>query len=201
MTDTTTTAAEARPRPKTSDVVGTALLGAVGLVAVVMGLGYGFLEEGGLIGPGFLPVLTGGFIAVASIAEIARLYFAPKGQSGLGSVADELAAEAKAASAAAHEEAAEADEAEETDTFGRTAKQRSRVVPLIFAIVLGAILLSRVIGLLLALTLMVLLIIVLVEKKPIIPALATTVGALVVAYLIFVQLLGVPVPQGMLGIL
>ena len=208
--------------PKTSDVVGTGLLAVLGLVAVIMGLGYGFLREDGLIGPGFMPVLTGGFILVASLAEIGRLYLAPKGSgsAGLGGVAEELSAEAATAQSAAHAEsaaarsegavgsvgadgadAADGTDGEERDTFGRTAAQRSRTVPLIFAILLGALLLTQLIGMLLSLALMMLCIVHLVEKKPLVPSLLMSAVVPGVAYLIFVQLLGVPLPQGMLGIL
>ena len=191
--------------PKTSDVVGTGLLAVLGLVAVIMGLGYGFMRDDGLIGPGFMPVLTGGFILLASLAEIGRLYLAPKGQSssGLGGVADDLSAEAAAAQTAAHAGAETEGEGsdEERDTFGRTAKQRSRIVPLIFAFLLGAMLLTQVIGMLLSLALMMFGIVFFVEKKPLVPSLLTSGAVLGVMYWIFVQMLGVPLPQGLLGIL
>lgn len=201
MTEPMTDSPRGRSLPKTSDVVGTGLLALLGLVAVIMGFGYGFIGENDQIGPGFMPVLTGGFILLASLAEIGRLYLAPKGQStaGLGGVAEELSAEAAAAQNAAHADTG-ADE-EERDTFGRTAKQRSRTIPLIFAILLGAILLSQLIGMLLSLGLMMLSIVLFVEKKPLVPSLLTSAAVLIAAYLIFVQMLGVPLPQGLLGIL
>lgn len=204
MTESTIETPQKRSMPKTSDIIGTGLLALLGLVAVIMGLGYGFIGENDQIGPGFMPVLTGGFILVASLAEIGRLFLVPKGQStaGLGGVAEELSAEAAAAQKAAHAELGAADgDGEERDTFGRTAKQRNRTVPLIFAILLGAIMLTQVIGMLLSLALMMFTIVFFIEKKPLIPALLTSGAVLVVAYLIFVQMLGVPLPQGMLGIL
>lgn len=199
MTEPMTDSPRGRSLPKTSDVVGTGLLALLGLVAVIMGFGYGFIGENDQIGPGFMPVLTGGFILLASLAEIGRLYLAPKGQStaGLGGVAEELSAEAAAAQSMAHAEAGE----EERDTFGRTAKQRSRTIPLIFVILLVAILLSQLIGMLLSLGLMMFTIVLFVEKKPLIPSLLTSAAVLIAAYLIFVQMLGVPLPQGLLGIL
>jgi len=206
MTESTIETPPGRALPKTSDVVGTGLLAVMGLVALIMGLGYGFLEDDGLIGPGFMPVLTGGFILLASLAEIGRLYFAPKGRStaGLGGVAEELSAEAAEAQSEAHADHATDSEGsgdEERDTFGRTAKQRSRTVPLIFAVLLGAMLLTQVIGMLLSLTLMMFAIVFFIEKKPLVPSLLTSGAVLAVAYLIFVQMLGVPLPQGLLGIL
>ncbi len=188
--------------PNTSDLVGTGILALVGLVAVMMGLGYGFIGDNGQIGPGFMPVLTGAFILVASLADIGRLFLAPKDGStaGLGGVAEELSAEAAAAQAAAKEERGASSE-EELDTFGRTAKQRSRTVPLIFGIVLAAVLLIQVLGMLLSLTVMMFAVVFLVERKPLLPSLLTSAAVLAVAYLIFVVMLGVPLPQGMLGIL
>lgn len=202
MTDSTIETPRARSMPNTSDLVGTGILALVGLVAVMMGLGYGFIGDNGQIGPGFMPVLTGAFILVASLAEIGRLFLAPKDGStaGLGGVAEELSAEAAAAQAAAKEERGASSE-EELDTFGRTAKQRSRTVPLIFGIVLAAVLLIQVLGMLLSLTAMMFAVVFLVERKPLLPSLLTSAAVLTVAYLIFVVMLGVPLPQGMLGIL
>lgn len=204
MTDSMTDAPRARSLPKLSDLIGTGILAVLGLVAVVMGLGYGFIGENDQIGPGFMPVLTGAFILVASLAEIGRLVFGPKDKAsaGLGGVAEELSAEASAAQQAAHGESGTRNEdGEEVDTFGRTAKQRRRTVPLIFAVVLAAILLTQVIGMLLALTLMMFAIVVFIEKKPLLPSVLTSLAVLGAAYLIFVQMLGVPLPQGVLGIL
>lgn len=204
MTDSMTDAPRARSLPKLSDLIGTGILAVLGLVAVVMGLGYGFIGENDQIGPGFMPVLTGAFILVASLAEIGRLLFGPKDKAsaGLGGVAEELSAEASAAQQAAHGESETRNEdGEEVDTFGRTAKQRRRTVPLIFAVVLAAILLTQVIGMLLALTVMMFAIVVFIEKKPLLPSMLTSLAVLGAAYLIFVQMLGVPLPQGVLGIL
>lgn len=214
MTETTIDTPRGRQRPKMSDVVGTGILALVGLVALIMGFDYGFIGENDQIGPGFMPAVVGGFILIASLAEIARLFLAPQGQhsGGLGGVAEELSAEAAAAQDAARQEtanhgdlspadASDAENADGLDTFGRTARQRNVTVVLIFAILFAAVLLTQVIGMLLSLTLMMFSIVVFVEKKPIVPSLLISAGVLVVAYLIFVQMLGVPVPQGMLGIL
>lgn len=212
MTDSTIETPRARSMPKSSDLVGTGILALVGLVAVLMGLGYGFIGDNGQVGPGFMPVLTGAFILVASLAEIGRLFLAPQDGSGagLGGVAEELSAEAAAAQAAARSELGQDADGqgsggqqadEERDVFGRTAKQRNRTVPLVFAIILGAVLLTQVLGMLLSLALMMFVIVFLIEKKPLVPSLLTSLAVLAAAYLIFAVMLGVPLPQGMLGIL
>lgn len=192
-----------RSAPKTSDVVGTSIIAAVGFGAVVMGLGYGVVGPDGNIGPGFMPVITGAFIVLASLADLGRLFFAPEGQStaGLGGLADELSAEAAAAQSAARAELGADAGDEERDTFGRTAHQRNRTVLLIFGALLAAILMIPVVGMLLSLGLMMFAIVVGLEKKPLVPATLTTVAVVAGAYLIFVRMLGVPLPQGMLGLL
>lgn len=183
-----------RGNPSPSDLIGTALVGAVGLAALVIGLGYGFLQESGEVGAGFVPVTTGGFIFLASLAEFVRMYFfAGPAKGGVMSVADSAESEAKAAMAG------NKDEAEDLDTFGRSAWQRHLAIAKIFGLLLVTLLLIPVIGLLLSLTALVLVLLLWVERMPVIPAVLTTAAVLVGAYLIFIVFLGVPTPQGMLG--
>ncbi|WP_165368120.1 tripartite tricarboxylate transporter TctB family protein [Phytoactinopolyspora endophytica] len=170
-----------RRAPTKSDAVGTAFLAAIGAVALVMGLGYGMFGDGGQVGPGFLPSVAGAFIVVASAAELLRMYVA----------ADRIRA------AAAQERPA----GDERDTFGRTANERTFAVTQVFGIVFAALLLVPVAGLLLSLAAMVLVITVWVERKPVLPAVLCTAGSLGLAYAVFVQFLGVPVPTGTLGLL
>jgi putative tricarboxylic transport membrane protein len=191
-------------KPATSDVVGTAILAAVGAFALVMGVGYGFLEEGGQVGPGFLPVVTGGFILVASLAEIARMYLTHGRRGGsLMDFTESIEEEAKAAIGQTTDpDPATTDESvEHRDTFGRTSSQRNWAIVKVFGILLVALLLMPWIGLLLSLTAMVLTVVLWVERKPLLPSVLTAAGALAGAYLIFVQALGVPLPQGALGLI
>lgn len=192
-----------RKKPATSDVVGTAILAALGAFALIMGIGYGFLEEDGQVGPGFLPVVTGGFILAASLAEIIRLYLAG-GERSTGSfmsIAEAAEEEALAAMARTKDENSTKEPGEELDTFGRTTKQRNWAVVKIFGLLFLALLMVPVIGLMLSLTAMVLVIVLWIERKPLIPSLLATAGAFIASYLIFVQTLGVPLPQGMLGLI
>lgn len=194
---TANSSAPVRKRPAKSDVIGTSILALLGAAATVMGVGYGFLKEGGQIGPGFLPTITGMFILVASLAEIARLYLA-SGERTTGkmlSLAESVEEEARAAIGQT------GTSEEELDTFGRTSAQRSGAIVKIFGLLFVALLLVPVIGLLLSLTGMVLAIVLWVERKPLLPSLFATFCSFALAYLIFVQGLGVPVPQGMLGLI
>lgn len=192
------TAADSTPRRRvaTSDLIGTGILAVVGLIATIMGINYGFLQEGGVIGPGFLPVLVGGFILVASLAEIGRMFLVPQGHGAAG-----LVAPAEEAMEAAESAQSEAHGGEERDTFGRTSRQRSIAIVMIFGFMLIALLLVPVLGLLLSLTALMLAIMIVVERKPILNSVLVTGAALGVAYLIFVVGLNVPVPTGMLGLI
>lgn len=180
-----TTPLPQRQKPATSDVVGTAILAVVGAIALVMGLGYGFRGDSGQVGPGFLPVATGTFILVASLVEIGRLYLT----AGRKSPEPELEASPALA------------KAEERDTFGRVEGERKQAIIRIFGIMLVSLLIVPIVGLLLALALMVFVIVLWVESKTVLAAFLASAGATAVAYIVFVQLLGVPTPQGMLGVL
>ncbi|WP_153397019.1 tripartite tricarboxylate transporter TctB family protein [Ornithinicoccus halotolerans] len=199
--------APTRHRPATADVVGTLVLAGVGVYATVAGLGYGFTGDDGRVGPGFLPVVTGAFIAGASLLELARMFLArsPAASSYMASV-EHVEEDARAAIQQAHPD----DErpapggrnaaGEELDTFGRTHSQRNWAVLQIFGILLVAILLIPVLGLLLSMSLMTFTIFVAVEGKRWLTALLATAGAFAFFYVFFAQILGIPLPTGMLGI-
>ena len=71
----------------------------------------------------------------------------------------------------------------------------------IFGLMLVALILVPVLGLLLSLTAMMLVLLLVVERKPVLPSVLATVGALAFFYLAFVQGLNVPLPTGMLGLI
>lgn len=190
-----TSSGPTRRRPAASDAIGTALVGIVGAAALVIGLGYGFLRESGEVGAGFLPVVIGAFIFVASLAELARMYFfAEPVDAGAMSLAETAEKEADTA-------IADNKPTESSDSSGRIKRERNLSVLKVFGLLLAALLLIPVIGLLLSLTAMVLAIVLWVERKPLVPAVLTAAGMLGFAYLLFVQFLGVLTPQGMLGLM
>lgn len=193
-----------RNRPETSDVAGTVILGVVGLVAVVMGLGYGFTTETGQVGPGFLPVLTGGFIVVATLLELARMFFATSSpvEGSFMEQIEKVEEDAREAIARAHAHDGAAEGAgSERDTFGRTRQQRGIAIASIFGLMLVVLLLVPVLGLLISLTLMTLVLLLVVERKPVLPSVLATAAGLAFFYLIFVQGLNIPLPTGMLGLI
>lgn len=203
--DTTAPSGDVGPearRPSRSDVIGTAILGAVGVAAVVMGLQYGFTQPNGQVGPGFLPVLTGGFIALAAVLELVRMYVAPTSsvEGGFMEAIERVEQEALTA-LSSHQGGAQGDDAEVEDIFGRTHAQRGTAVIRIFAVMLGAILLTPVLGLLISLALMTFVILKVVERKGWVVSILVSLVALAVFHLIFAQGLNVPLPTGMLDLI
>ena len=189
-----------RNRPEVSDVIGTAILGIVGAVAAIMGLGYGLTVEGGQVGPGMLPFLTGAFIFLASVAGVFRLFFARVGTSGgrIMSAVEDLEATA-AESIDAASDAVSAD-GEAVDTFGRTERQRNRAPFVIFLTFGIALALVPVLGLIIALSAAILFLLLVVEKQKWWVSALATIGAAVFVYIVFGLVLSVPLPTGMLGL-
>jgi len=165
------------------------VLAIVGIAAVIGGLGYGAFQEDGLIGPGFLPVLAGGLVAVFAVGDvIGRLRAKPKMSEA------ELLLGPDAGDVIADEVAAESD----IDIFGRDQKQRTRMLVAVLAILIVTLVLVPILGFLVSFALMLLAIAIFVEKRKWLPAVGVTAGAIAVTYLIFVVLLRVPLPQGFL---
>ncbi|MFF8895662.1 tripartite tricarboxylate transporter TctB family protein [Brevibacterium casei] len=189
-----------RNRPEVSDVIGTAILGVVGAVAAVMGVGYGLTVEGGEVGPGMLPFLTGAFIFLASVAEIFRLFFARVGTSGgriMSAVEDIEATAADSIDAAGTASA----DGEDVDTFGRTEKQRNRAPFVIFLTFGIALALVGVLGLIISLSAAILFLLLVVEKQKWWISALATIGAAVFVYIVFGLVLAVPLPTGLLGLI
>lgn len=184
-------------RLKVAGIAFTAVLAAVGLAAVIGGLGYGVFGEDGLIGPGFLPVLAGGLVALFAVIDvIGRLR-----SRRTGSTTADLVVDAAEPAAPEADLTAEADTASDVDIYGRTQAQRTRMLVAVIAILIATLFLVNVVGFILAFGLMLLACAVAVERRKLVPSLIVTVVALGAAYLIFGVMLHVPLPQGLLGIL
>lgn len=140
------------------------------------GLGYGLTKENGQVGPGLLPALVGGLLVLTALVQVVR------------TVRGGAAAESEETVAA------------EDDVDHRTTRQRTRILWTVFGLTLVALLLVQVLGFLAAFGLLVLVISVAVERRPVVPALAISVIAVAVVYAIFVLFLRVPLPGGVFGI-
>ncbi|MCI4010774.1 tripartite tricarboxylate transporter TctB family protein [Brevibacterium sp. ZH18] len=192
-----------RNKPDLADVVGTSILGVVGGFAAIMGFHYGLTVEGGQVGPGMLPCLTGAFIFLASAAEIFRLFFARVGTSGgrIMSVVEDIEATAAESIDAVAESHPDDDSSGDLDTFGRTEKQRNRAPFYIFLTFGVALALIPVLGLIISLAAAILFLLLVVEKQKWWTSAATTIGAAVFVYIVFGLVLSVPMPTGLLGLI
>jgi hypothetical protein len=159
---------------------------ALGAAVLVGGLGYGVETPEGLVGPGMMPVAAGALMVLAGAWECFKAFRAER---------------AAVAEAPAEADASAADEPAELDVFGRTVQQRGRAVALVFGVILLAVVLAYAIGLLLALSLMVVVLLTFVEKKPLWVGLVGGVGAFAFGYLVFGVALNVPLATGALGLI
>jgi putative tricarboxylic transport membrane protein len=181
-------------RLRVAGIAFTAVLAAVGLGAVIGGIGYGAYGEEGRIGPGFLPVLAGGLTAAFAILDIIGRLRQRSGSHG----AVDLALDTE--SIHALEDEADVEAASDVDIFGRTQKQRNRMLVAVLGILIATIILVGVIGFILAFGLMLVACAALVERRRLLSSVIVAAVALGAAYLIFGVLLRVPLPQGLLGI-
>jgi disulfide bond formation protein DsbB len=150
----------------------------LGLVAAVVGAGYGLFQDGHKVGPGLMPTLSGALLAVLGAVLMVRA--------------------ARERRAALPEEVAEAPD--EPDLFGRTQAERVRHLWVVFGLLLLTIVAVTVLGFLVAFGAFVLVVSVWVERRRVVGSLVITVSACALIYLVFELFLRVPLPQGLLGI-
>ena len=170
--------------------VASLIIAVIGIAAVVGGFGYGFIEDG-RIAAGFLPVLVGGAMALFALLDVVgSLRNSEKESTLLETV---------------HIEAAEtlepvAEPESDLDIYGRSGKQRDRMLLMVIGIILATVLLVPVLGFVIAFALMLVVIAVVVERRRLLPSILVSAIALAAAYGIFVLFLRVPLPTGILGI-
>jgi putative tricarboxylic transport membrane protein len=155
-------------------------LATLGVAAVIVGSGYGVFDEGGQVGPGFMPVLAGGLMTLFGFLDLginwrSRSITVPAEDAGQDSQC--------------------------TDVRGRTSRQRQQQLWVVFGLVLLALLLVPVLGFLISFGLLLFVCSCAVERQAVLPSLLVSVVSVVVIYGIFVTFLSVPLPTGALGIL
>ncbi len=161
---------------RAGEVVTYGALTLLGVVAAVVGRGYGLLLPNGQVGPGMVPTLSGVLLAV------------------LGAVLTVRAIREHRANPP------EPVDRESRDIFGRTEPERVRHLWVVFGLLLAAIFAVSLFGFLISFGAFVLVVSTWVERRRLLSSLAITVGAVAFIYLVFVVFLRVPLPQGLLGV-
>lgn len=161
------------------DIIGTILLVAIGAAFAIGGSGYGVFGEGGRIGPGFMPFMTGILVAVFGAMV------------GLGAFRKSRRPEASTEDSEGYDfpDIGEADE--EADS--------TRTVGVVFAMTLAAILLTTFAGFLPSFGLLVFALVRFIEKGSMVAAAALGAGSAAAAWLVFVLFLQIPLPMGVFG--
>lgn len=154
----------------------------LGAIAVTTALGYGLLTAEGEIGPGFLPAVAGGVMALAA---------------GLDAVRN-LARSSTEDDTADHTVARTADA--DVDIHGRDAATRRRQLWMVICLVVATVALVGVLGFLLAFALLVVACAVLVERRRLVPSLVTAALVAAGVWLVFVLGLGIPLPTGIFAV-
>lgn len=196
-------------------LIASAVLAVIGVAAVLGGLGYGVTVEDGEIGPGFLPVLSGGLVAIFGVLDLIgrvrrRSDLPTQAELILDTVDDEFedddirdtvhpANDPGAASTST--QSINTLKRDAVDIFGRTQTQRNRMLAIVIGLTILTLLAVQVVGFLIAFVLLLFVIAVFVERRSLLPSALVALAAGGVTYGIFVVLLRVPLPQGFLGII
>ena len=180
--------------PRIARAAFSAALALLGIAAAIGGWGYGVTQDNGQVGAGFLPLALGIIMALLAGADIVLTLLQREEHRPI----DELGTLGAEVDAAAIDHAAEAPD---IDALGRTQRQRNRMLAIVAAMLLGALLLVPVLGLLLSLGVLMLAVAIGVERRPILSSTIITVVAVGAFHLVFGVLLRVPLPTGMIGLI
>ncbi len=150
---------------------------AAGLVVLGAGVAlsapvYGVFGDEGRIGPGFVPMVAGGLLALLAAVMLRRQLSQPgaSGEAGSG-----------------------------TDDVGRTASQRAWILRRVFVLVPVTVLAVPVVGMVCAFGGLVLVISTWLEGRRLVPAVAFSVAVAGGVWVVFAVLLAVPLPTGIFG--
>ena len=167
------------------ELIAFAAITAIGGFLVVTAGQYSVIDGEGMIGGGFLPFIAGVTLSVLG---------------GLQLIATAGRVRALAGDRARLErnEAERREEAALPDAFGRTGKQRLHQLGLVTVALIASIALAPLVGLLGALTLLSIYISAFIERRSWWASIAISLASVGLVYLIFVVLLGVPLPGGLL---
>lgn len=168
-----------------ADLVISALLTLLGLAMAVRAVDYHMLVDDGGIGPGFMPFAAG--LALAGFA---------------GLVAVRTAVAARVRGDDVPQDGTQHDASEGTPQADDGSAQLGRFrVAAVLGLTFGAALLSTLVGFVLAFGALVFVLLWRIERESLRLALLVAGLAVLVSWLLFVQLLAVPLPGGLLGLL
>jgi putative tricarboxylic transport membrane protein len=186
-------AGDKRHRQRVADLTGSILLVALGALFAIGGIGYG-LQRGGRIGPGFMPLLGGSaLIAFAILVGLEALRRDPVEGSG---------AAASGNGTATKESVGQGDRDSSVTRRPLTVRVKEkpyRFVAVVMVLTSSTVLLVQLLGFLVACALLIFILVAAVEGQGWRSALLISVGATAITWLIFVRLLAVPLPTGVLG--
>lgn len=174
------------------DLAMSAVLGLLGAAMAVYSVRYSVFEQGGRIGPGFMPFVAGLALAAFSAWACAEIVIRGRRADRATARAAVQPTAEPAATPAVEEPPAPAQPAD-----GRT----NRKVVLVFGLTVAAAVLTSLTGFLVAFGLLVLVLLAVVERERLWLAASISVAAVTVSWLVFVRLLGVPLPGGVLHLL
>ena len=178
--------------PAAAKAAFSAALAVVGVAAAIGGWAYVALQENGQIGAGFLPMMLGIALAALAIVDVVQTV---TGREPVDPAEELTGIEAEADAAAIDTVA----EAPDVDALGRTQRQRNRMLVMVIGMLFVALLLVPVLGLLLSLGALMVAISTIVERRRMLPSLLVSVIAVGIVHLVFAELLGVPMPTGLIG--
>lgn len=193
-----------RPAPdRLPDLAGGALLTLLGVAVAVASAGYGLFGEGSRLAPGFTPFLTGTVLALLGAGIAARALRPtsppahPDEPAGPQEPPDRVPSGPVADAPVSLGQVAHA---EEGGAAPEASGRHTRMVTVVYALCAATILLTPLLGFLLAFGLLVLVLVVAVERRGLLPGAALAAGATAAAWLVFERFLAVPLPIGVLGI-
>lgn len=183
-------------RDRTEQLAWLAVMAAFGLAAVIGGLAYG-LEKEERVGPGVMPFVAGVLILAPLLVQLVRRLRTPVDDAPRFAP-DETPADAPVD--------ALADVPADAPVDAPAGAQPAAPAPvphvgLIFALIAGTVVLSWLIGLLLSVSLLVGVLFWLNERHRPVTALLAAVVAGLFGWLVFVTLLDVPLPRGLLDLI
>lgn len=196
------------------DLTIAGLLFAFGLFMLVRSLGYELFGRGGRIGPGFMPFVAGALVAVfaawVAVEVVRRARGGPAAAPPADrtpDVADEEGTDTSISAASTvvtgHEDLASLAGVAPPDTSPTEAmpSRTNRKVMVVFGLAVLATVLTYLLGYILAFGIMTFLMLAVVEReRPWVSALVAA-ASVVVAWAVFVRVLEVPLPGGVLHIL